>query len=908
MAQDNDWLGGGQRWLLDTDTAWRSTKVDLRVEALLMLPVHLAQSPLPTVLKSAFLKLSEYWRSCTNDMRVVLAMIICKCARHISCIDDTDDIIRRILGVVGSNDPLARSLSLLVLGHLSYAIRNRSEVQDRVLKELARPTPREIAAGVSAVDRIWSVKTKTVSVASLSILGESIRYAQGLDDQGNLSLRLAHIFRNCDQDFHQAITALKICTSLSIDPCISTSLSAQSAALRRTITVLSIQFPAFLPNHINNLVNMLHQGNPHNDLIMDVLGNILILSKAHSHHFEAHHLPIIANIMLFSFKTGSPLRMCKITARILKFLSLGEMLFLDAIQTHALAKPISAAMVAMASSNIIYSHVTSALLDLTSLASSIFKGLVNLKDKKEFEQVAFNLASRIIIICGKSENDHTQLYPYISSVWNLYSILQPDHKTFVFVQVAELKHALDVLAAIWTHDFDQSSIVEFSKLILDYLKKSSFQQTRPKHMLRLVQVLWAYQDLLDVDRLSETSKVLESIMLWLRLQKGGCWWIVNIIQLQLIEGVTVSGVEAVEGMMNQIDVPVVVCWLKMLQHFAHAVSTLGHHHTDQLSNIKSARLSLEEALVQLHLAGSLGVSRTFQIAYIQLLLQLLYLLPRIMQLWVFANQPFQKNGICESGIFAKIQSDAYALAEQWKALSRDYFCMDRNSENIIAFYRTIVQALADSCSLHTNGPENFHSSLVSRLYQLREVHEQSSIGKKINRFLARLQAVPVNNSVSAALNSMFFLRPTPKFFFNSLQPLEFKLQVTPLPKSGHSLALRRKTIFVLQLEGFASLKHDLDYSSDGALMYNKKRMNVCFTITAVSQTGMQVAHTVAICHIKQPAGYFATSCSLSTDDLPERFQVFVNSMLESIDVKESPMKKSWRIADPVCIPVRLINE
>ncbi|OAJ42883.1 hypothetical protein BDEG_26277 [Batrachochytrium dendrobatidis JEL423] len=137
---------------------------------------------------------------------------------------------------------------------------------------------------------------------------------------------------------------------------------------------------------------------------------------------------------------------------------------------------------------------------------------------------------------------------------------------------------------------------------------------------------------------------------------------------------------------------------------------------------------------------------------------------------------------------------------------------------------------------------------------------------------------------------MFFLRPTPKFFFNSLQPLEFKLQVTPLPKSGHSLALRRKTIFVLQLEGFASLKHDLDYSS------------------AVSQTGMQVAHTVAICHIKQPAGYFATSCSLSTDDLPERFQVFVNSMLESIDVKESPMKKSWRIADPVCIPVRLINE
>ncbi|OAJ42884.1 hypothetical protein BDEG_26278 [Batrachochytrium dendrobatidis JEL423] len=175
-------------------------------------------------------------------------------------------------------------------------------------------------------------------------------------------------------------------------------------------------------------------------------------------------------------------------------------------------------------------------------------------------------------------------------------------------------------------------------------------------------------------------------MLWLRLQKGGCWWIVNIIQLQLIEGVTVSGVEAVEGMMNQIDVPVVVCWLKMLQHFAHAVSTLGHHHTDQLSNIKSARLSLEEALVQLHLAGSLGVSRTFQIAYIQLLLQLLYLLPRIMQLWVFANQPFQKNGICESGIFAKIQSDAYALAEQWKALSRDYFCMDRNSENIIALY------------------------------------------------------------------------------------------------------------------------------------------------------------------------------------------------------------------------------
>ncbi|KAH6567064.1 hypothetical protein BASA60_009192 [Batrachochytrium salamandrivorans] len=819
-VQDDDWINGGHRWLMDTDTAWRSTKIDQRVEALLMLPEHLSKTPTPTVLKSAFLKLSEYWRSCTNDIRVILARVICKCARHIASIGDSDEIIRRIIIVVGSNDPCARSLSLLVLGHLSFAIRDRSEIHIRVFKELERTTSREIAAGAYAVDRIWSTQKKITSLGHLNILGELIRHAEVLDDEGNLSLRLAHVLRNSDQDFHQAVNALDMCTALSNQSCTPISIESRSAALQRTIAVLSMQFPAFLPKQIGSMVSVLQNDQSNESQVLDVLGNLLILSKKHSHHFQSIHLSAIADTLLRSCKSRVMARALELSSCILKYLSADHTLFSEAIDSYGLEAKIVLVLNSIVLAESLLPEYASALLDISQLALIVYNFSSSLTKKQPFESTSFDLAKRILTISTSIPTITVQFRKLIGSVWNLCEIVNAENRHQILDEMIKNKNALIVLASVWSHRSEKHSTLSLSSTISSSLDYSMCQNIDPKHML---------------------------------------------IQELLVSGMASSEVIRIDDMLDMIDSPLVLGWIKTIWHMGNANMVLeSFSNGGSVVSIKSARLSFEEALTQLYLLDSLGLSRKFQIAYIQLHIKLLRLVQRVRDLWLYLDLKAQGTTIIVS------------------------------------------QSLADSCSSHANGSQGFYVGFATQLRKMRVGQVASFVGRQIDQLLTTLDLAPKSSTLESILSVVFALRPTPRFFFNSKTQLQFKLHVTPLPKAGHSLVLRRKTVLVLQLEGFASFESETRHTS--AAISDHCRMDARFTVTAHSQNGAQVAQTTTICHIKQPAGYFSTSCSLKTDMLPERFHVSVSSRLESSISADNSILKSWRVADPVRIGIRLVKE
>ncbi|KAH6587250.1 hypothetical protein BASA50_001383 [Batrachochytrium salamandrivorans] len=788
-VQDDDWINGGHRWLMDTDTAWRSTKIDQRVEALLMLPEHLSKTPTPTVLKSAFLKLSEYWRSCTNDIRVILARVICKCARHIASIGDSDEIIRRIIIVVGSNDPCARSLSLLVLGHLSFAIRDRSEIHIRVFKELERTTSREIAAGAYAVDRIWSTQKKITSLGHLNILGELIRHAEVLDDEGNLSLRLAHVLRNSDQDFHQAVNALDMCTALSNQSCTPISIESRSAALQRTIAVLSMQFPAFLPKQIGSMVSVLQNDQSNESQVLDLQESC------------------------YGTGTGTLFVYTKVFER-------GSHPFSEAIDLYGLEAKIVLVLNSIVLAESVLPEYASALLDISQLALIVYNFSSSLTKKQPFESTSFDLAKRILTISTSIPTITVQFRKLIGSVWNLCEIVNAENRHQILDEMIKNKNALIVLASVWSHRSEKHSTLSLSSTISSSLDYSMCQNIDPKHML---------------------------------------------IQELLVSGMASSEVIRIDDMLDMIDSPLVLGWIKTIWHMGNANMVLeSFSNGGSVVSIKSARLSFEEALTQLYLLDSLGLSRKFQIAYIQLHIKLLRLVQRVRDLWLYLDLKAQGTTIIVS------------------------------------------QSLADSCSSHANGSQGFYVGFATQLRKMRVGQVASFVGRQIDQLLKTLDLAPKPSTLESILSVVFALRPTPRFFFNSKTQLQFKLHVTPLPKAGHSLVLRRKTVLVLQLEGFASFESETRHTS--AAISDHCRMDARFTVTAHSQNGAQVAQTTTICHIKQPAGYFSTSCSLKTDMLPERFHVSVSSRLESSISADNSILKSWRVADPVRIGIRLVKE
>ncbi|KAJ1342948.1 hypothetical protein BSLG_002455 [Batrachochytrium salamandrivorans] len=830
-VQDDDWINGGHRWLMDTDTAWRSTKIDQRVEALLMLPEHLSKTPTPTVLKSGAIDCVYSYHYSTNDIRVILARVICKCARHIASIGDSDEIIRRIIIVVGSNDPCARSLSL-------------------VFKELERTTSREIAAGAYAVDRIWSTQKKITSLGHLNILGELIRHAEVLDDEGNLSLRLAHVLRNSDQDFHQAVNALDMCTALSNQSCTPISIESRSAALQRTIAVLSMQFPAFLPKQIGSMVSVLQNDQSNESQVLDVLGNLLILSKKHSHHFQSIHLSAIADTLLRSCKSRVMARALELSSCILKYLSADHTLFSEAIDLYGLEAKIVLVLNSIVLAESVLPEYASALLDISQLALIVYNFSSSLTKKQPFESTSFDLAKRILTISTSIPTITVQFRKLIGSVWNLCEIVNAENRHQILDEMIKNKNALIVLASVWSHRSEKHSTLSLSSTISSSLDYSMCQNIDPKHMELLV------------------------------------------------SGMASSEVIRIDDMLDMIDSPLVLGWIKTIWHMGNANMVLeSFSNGGSVVSIKSARLSFEEALTQLYLLDSLGLSRKFQIAYIQLHIKLLRLVQRVRDLWLYLDLKAQGTTMCDSDLQAEVVSSLCNLVGQWQALPENFFGMDNESEQAflshwqILVHPTLMGHKASMC-------------FATQLRKMRVGQVASFVGRQIDQLLKTLDLAPKPSTLESILSVVFALRPTPRFFFNSKTQLQFKLHVTPLPKAGHSLVLRRKTVLVLQLEGFASLNRKLDTPA----ISDHCRMDARFTVTAHSQNGAQVAQTTTICHIKQPAGYFSTSCSLKTDMLPERFHVSVSSRLESSISADNSILKSWRVADPVRIGIRLVKE
>ncbi|KAI8926675.1 hypothetical protein BC831DRAFT_218168 [Entophlyctis helioformis] len=140
-------------------------------------------------------------------------------------------------------------------------------------------------------------------------------------------------------------------------------------------------------------------------------------------------------------------------------------------------------------------------------------------------------------------------------------------------------------------------------------------------------------------------------------------------------------------------------------------------------------------------------------------------------------------------------------------------------------------------------------------------------------------------------------RPVPRYFFVSRGPVPFKIKVSPLPKANHDLVLRRKTLLVLQFEGYvgagtaksAGMEGAAASATNGAQGSASRRavrmqprhamsrgtapMRLSFNIKAVApDTHAVISQSSVSCSIQPSTGYFTGTCPLATDTLPTKFQ------------------------------------
>ncbi|KAI8639236.1 hypothetical protein BD408DRAFT_421771, partial [Parasitella parasitica] len=136
---------------------------------------------------------------------------------HLTKVINIEETVRRILPILGSNDPIARSIALRIIQRLELAT-------DRI----------ELEAAIWAGDQICARSNRFPSV----IFSKVVDKLQDTQTPFDIKLRLVKIFRHMHQDIGMARQAKLTCLVLLQDPSTDSTLVIVTL---RTLTLLLSQ-------------------------------------------------------------------------------------------------------------------------------------------------------------------------------------------------------------------------------------------------------------------------------------------------------------------------------------------------------------------------------------------------------------------------------------------------------------------------------------------------------------------------------------------------------------------------------------------------------------------------------------------------------------------------------------------
>uniref|UniRef100_A0A4W5P927 Integrator complex subunit 7 n=1 Tax=Hucho hucho TaxID=62062 RepID=A0A4W5P927_9TELE len=149
--------------LMELDKGLRSGKLGEQCEAVVLFPKLFQKYPFPILINSAFLKLADIFRLGNNFLRLCVLKVTQQSEKHLEKILNVDEFVKRVFSVIHSNDPVARAITLRMLGSLATIIPERKNAHHSVHQSLDSHDNVEVEAAIfasacfSAYVSMWSM-------------------------------------------------------------------------------------------------------------------------------------------------------------------------------------------------------------------------------------------------------------------------------------------------------------------------------------------------------------------------------------------------------------------------------------------------------------------------------------------------------------------------------------------------------------------------------------------------------------------------------------------------------------------------------------------------------------------------------------------------------------------------------
>ncbi|ETE68294.1 Integrator complex subunit 7, partial [Ophiophagus hannah] len=196
--------------LMELDKGLRSGKLGEQCEAAVRFPRLFQKYPFPILINSAFLKLAEFFRVGNNFLRLCILKMTQQSEKHLEKILNVDEFVKKIFSVIHSNDPVARAITLRMLGSMASIIPERKNAHHSIRQSLDSHDNVEVEAAIFAAAN-FSAQSKDFAGGICNKISEMI---QGLATPVDLKLKLIPILQHMHHDANLASSARQLLQQL----------------------------------------------------------------------------------------------------------------------------------------------------------------------------------------------------------------------------------------------------------------------------------------------------------------------------------------------------------------------------------------------------------------------------------------------------------------------------------------------------------------------------------------------------------------------------------------------------------------------------------------------------------------------------------------------------------------------
>ncbi|XP_005374803.1 PREDICTED: integrator complex subunit 7 isoform X1 [Chinchilla lanigera] len=835
--------------LMELDKGLRSGKLGEQCEAVVRFPRLFQKYPFPILINSAFLKLADVFRVGNNFLRLCVLKVTQQSEKHLEKILNVDEFVKRIFSVIHSNDPVARAITLRMLGSLASIIPERKNAHHSIRQSLDSRDNVEVEAAVFAAAN-FSAQSKDFAVGICNKISEMI---QGLATPVDLKLKLIPILQHMHHDAILASSARQLLQQL-VTSYPSTKMVIVSL---HTFTLLAASSLVDTPKQIQLLLQYL-KNDPRKAVKRLAIQDLKLLASKTPHTWSRENIQALCECALQTPYDSLKLGMLSVLSTLSGTIAIKH--YFSIAPGNVGSSPRSSDLVKLAqeccyhNNRGIAAHGVRVLTNITVSCQE--------KDLLALEQDAVFGLESLLVLCSQDDSPGAQATLKIALNCMVKLAKGRPHlsQSVVETLLTQLHSAQDAARVLMCHclaaiamqlpvlgDGMLGDLVELYKVI-----GRSATDKQQELLVSLATVIFvASQKALSAEVKAVIKQQLESV--------SNGWTVYRIARQASRMGNHDMARELYQSLLTQVASEHFYFWLNSLKEFSHAEQCLTGL---QEENYSSALSCIAESLKYYHKGiASLTAASTplnplsFQCEFVKLRIDLLQAFSQLIctcnslktspppaiatTIAMTLGNDLQRCG--------RISNQMKQSMEEFRALASRYGDLYQASFDADSATLRNVELQQQSCLLISHTIEALILDPESASFQeygsAGAAHADSEYERRMtavySRVLEEVEALnrkytPVSYMHTACLcNAIIALLKVPlsfqRYFFQKLQSTSIKLALSPSPRNpAEPIAVQNNQQLALKVEGV------VQHGSKPGLF--RKIQSVCLNVSSTLQS------------------------------------------------------------------------